>query len=366
MKIKIATYSNPETSIISKSKKILTDFLFDFDFTFTDNDADVIFFASGGSEQDALDSFSRTTGTIILLANSRGNSYAAATEALSYLIDNGIKAHLINIEEEKAKEDFQIAFKEKTTGKLKGKKVALIGEVSDWLINSKVEEKSIQKIFGIDLIHLPWNKLPDYRTLDIDETFINNFDNINRNDLLETSKVYRLLKNIIYEYRLSGFSIECFPMAKSHKTTACLPLALINAEGITASCEGDLTSLIGMMYIKELTGKIPWQANLAGINGNKVLWAHCTAPLNMLNEINITTHYETNSGTAIQGKIKGEECNIFRFNKTLTKQFYCKGKIIATPKHNFACRTQIETILPNECINLLRNNPLGNHHLIWI
>ncbi|MDL2242605.1 hypothetical protein LJC25_02640 [Bacteroidales bacterium OttesenSCG-928-K03] len=366
MKVKIATYTNPNPSVISEAKDILNKFLSEHNFEFSDKDADVIFFASGGSEKDAISSVSKSTHNLILLAYSHGNSYAAATEVLSYFNDNNIKSQLINIENKNAKQDFLSTFHNSTFEKLKGKKIALIGEISDWLVNSIVDTENMRKIFNIELIHLPWSKLPDYKTLEIDETFINKFDMSNRNDLLETSKVYRLLQNIIYEYQLSGLSIECFPMAQSDKTTACLPLAMINAEGIAAACEGDLTALIGMLYIKELTGKIPWQANLAGINGNKVLWAHCTAPLNMLSSFDITTHYETDCGTAIQGKIEGKECNIFRFDKTLTKQFYCKGEIIATPKHEFACRTQIEVLLQENDINSLKNNPLGNHHLIWI
>ncbi len=123
--------------------------------------------------------------------------------------------------------------------------------------------------------------------------------------------------------------------------------------------------MIGSMIVRALCGKIPWQANIAEIRDETVLFAHCTAPLNSLSSYNITTHFETNCGTAIQGKFKKGRVGVFRINNKLDKYMLLEGEISETPNHNFACRTQIEFSTSEEQTLLLKNSSLGNHHLIF-
>ena len=44
--------------------------------------------------------------------------------------------------------------------------------------------------------------------------------------------------------------------------------------------------------------------------------------------------------------------------------FLSYGKIVERPENNNACRTQIKIEIPENDIDKLKNNPLGNHHLI--
>ena len=149
------------------------------------------------------------------------------------------------------------------------------------------------------------------------------------------------------------------------KVTACLPLAVLNNNGSVAACEGDICSMIGKMLVSAVSETIPWQANVANIKDDTVLFAHCTAPLNLLKSFEITTHYETNCGTAVQGEFAEKEVGVFRVNSTLDKYMLLDGEVINTPNHNFACRTEIEFKTSQEQADLLKNSSLGNHHLIF-
>jgi hypothetical protein len=48
----------------------------------------------------------------------------------------------------------------------------------------------------------------------------------------------------------------------------------------------------------------------------------------------------------------------------LEKAFLTTGTIISRPRSKDACRTQIEVKISEKASGLLKNRPLGNHHLI--
>ena len=163
---------------------------------------------------------------------------------------------------------------------------------------------------------------------------------------------------------LDALTVECFSLVKNQKVTACLSLSKFNDDETPAGCEGDLVSITGMMLAQTLTGRIPWMANLIKVSYDCARFAHCTAPTTLLNDFEIDTHYETGEGTAIAGDFGSEEVTIFRLNNELNRAFLTEGKVISTHHSRHACRTQLEVNLPKESARLLKERPLGNHHLI--
>lgn len=384
MKIAIVSSDIADRSLYENSKSLISNVFPDVDWDYVNSDADVIFFATGGSEKAALEAVS-VDKPVVLLANNRNNSYAAATEVLSYLFAKKHPAKLINISSIKETgEILNVEYLFKDINKvydisgteymhktavnkdLMSGRIAVIGNVSEWLVNSDISADDLSYYFGIKLLHIPWDDLPDFHSLAPDYDFCDKFPQVSRGLLVDTSKVYRLLKNVVSDYNLEGITVECFNIAVRDKVTACLPLSVLNSEGCPAACEGDVTALAGMLYIKAKIGDIPWQANLVELCGNTALWAHCTAPLNIVNNVNVVSHFETNIGTAIQGDFKARNCTIFRFDKKLKQFFLCEAKIKSCPKHDFACRTQLQVVLPDEAAEILRVGALGNHHLILI
>ncbi len=361
IRIRAFAFRGADSQIYESGRNRLQSAFPEIHFQFSD-DADVLYFITGGSEAEAVGAMQRGR-TYLLLAGGEGNAWAAATEVKAWADQHEIAAMLVPLDDNKG----MLPMFGKVVNafdSLNGKRAALIGEVSHWLVASAFPPERAKERFGIEIVHLPWENLPDYLSLEPDKHFAEVFENHQADNLEHEARIHAFLQKIIDDEQLDALTLECFTMVKDKDVTACLSLALLNSKGIVAACEGDLVSLAGMMLVQELTGNIPWMANVARLAGDKVLWAHCTAPLDFLSEYAINTHFETDRSAAVQGTVQGDEVTVFRLNQSLGKAFIAEGRILSRPQHDFACRTQIETTLPENDVEKLKTMPLGNHHLI--
>ena len=324
---------------------------------------DILFFLSGGSEQHAA-SVIQPAQFYILLAGSTDNAYAAATEVKAFANQHAIRTVLLNTDDPDTPKRLKhyIAIL-RGLNRLHGQHIGIFGHASPWLIASSTAAADLNHVLGIKIKRLLWDQLPDYHDEPINQDFLNVFRDCGA-DLTSTSRLYTLLSHCIEQEHLNAITVECFPLVKQHGITACLPLALLNNNGIPAGCEGDITSITGMMLAKEAAGRIPWIANLAHISHECVRFAHCTVAPALLNRYAITTHFETGKGTAIQGHWTSSDVTVFRLNKTLNRAFIAHGPVLRRPQLDTACRTQIEVGLTAAARCTLQEDPLGNHHLI--
>lgn len=365
LRIKAVAFRNAPPEFIKKGCNTLRESFPEIAMRFVSDNPDVIWFISGGSEQDAIKTMA-SFKYYLLLADFRNNAYAAATEVKAWADSIRLPAQLVLIQD--ATKDNLLHNLHKVCiayRSLQGRQAGLIGNVSHWLVASAFPLSLAKERFGINVNHFQWGKLQDYLVFEPDKDFLKVYKHSGNINLENEARVYSFLQTLIKENQLSGFTLECFDMVNDRNVTACLALALLNLHGIVAGCEGDLVSLTGMMLVQALTGTIPWMANLASINENNVLFAHCTAPLNLLADFEIPTHFETEKSAAVQGNLNMEEVTVFRLNQHLDKAFISEGKIVSQPRHDFACRTQTEIQLPAEDLEKLRHRPLGNHHLIF-
>lgn len=352
----IETFKNGEEILKNKFQSI--------DIEFVKSSPDVLFILTGGSEMQAKELI-QDKENILILAMTKSNSYAAATEIKAFCNHNNINAVLYNIDND-SDVDMKIEHylkSIKALKKIKGYKVGLIGNVSEWLINSTIENSILKSKLGFDFEKIEWNDFSKYSSYPNNSDFINHFKN-EKFDLEDSSKVYNQLQEIIQQKKLNAITVECFPLVQESAVTACLALSKFNAEGTPAGCEGDITAITGKIICKELTGQIPWMANLASIENDKIFFAHCTIATDLISDFTINTHFETNKGTAVQGRFKAENATVFRLNNQLNKAFLSYGRIVERPEREDSCRTQIKIELPANDIQKLKENPLGNHHLI--
>ncbi len=364
-KVYYISYDDKDNQLRSRSLSILNSFFGNGNFKIDEEFSGILFVASGGSEQYAA-KLKSIKKSIILLCHRESNSFAATIEIASYFRARNKNVSIINIMSPNAYNEFVEVNKVfHAIEDLSKQKAGIIGEVSSWLINSDIENNIIKEKLGAELLRIPWSQVDDYKNADISDKLMGFFPDFDKKKLIETSKVYSVLDKVIKQHNLSAISVECFSMVNRDKVTACLPLAVFNTVDIVASCEGDVCSMIGSLIIRSLTNMIPWQANVAEIRENTVLLAHCTAPLTNLKSFNITTHFETNCGTAIEGKFNKGKVGVFRVNSKLDSYMLLEGEIIETPNHSFACRTQVEFKTTKEQALLLKNKGLGNHHLIF-
>jgi L-fucose isomerase-like protein len=151
---------------------------------------------------------------------------------------------------------------------------------------------------------------------------------------------------------------------QQRKVTACLALAQLNTEGVVAACEGDLASMAGMMLMRAVTGQVPWMANTTAITGNRLLLSHCTAGFDLVSDIRLVTHYETDLSLAVNGNVTASDVTLFRLSGPLDRAFVAEGRVVSHPVIANACRTQVEIELSPQSMASLRKKPLGNHLLM--
>jgi len=362
--IKTVAYRNAPAEFTENARRELKARFPAIKLRFVSENADVIYFLSGGSEQEAIKSM--IAGKYyLLLSGFEINAWAAATEVMAWAANKKIPSVLVSLQE--AAEGRILTDFARICGalaSLRGKQAGLIGNVSNWLVASAFPLSLAKDRFGINIKHLQWGKLPDYLTFEPSPEFLAIYNKPGNLHLENEARVFAFLQSLINEHQLDAFTVECFDMVNTRAVTACLSLALLNSKGIVAGCEGDLVSLVGMMLVHSITGIIPWMANVASLKDNTVFFAHCTAPLHLLNDYKIRPHYETGKSAAVQGKLNMNEVSIFRLSQDLNRAFIAKGRILTQPENEHACRTQSEIELQNNDIDKLRNSPLGNHHLL--
>lgn len=364
MKITPVAFRNAPDHLVSEKTSSLRAMFPDLAFELVEKEPDMIWFHSGGSEREAISHLSADRFTL-LLAGFEDNAFAAAMEVKAWAGREGVPVMLVSFDEAVQKGFLQRYEKVcRSLRMLAGQRAGLIGGVSHWLVASGFPLALASQRFGVDIIHFSWDKLPGYRGYAADPDFLEVFRGSGIKELEAESGVYGFLMGVIVTHQLEAITLECFDMVNDNSVTACLALALLNSRGIVAGCEGDLVSMLGMMLIRSLTGYIPWMANVAGYTDGRVILAHCTAPLNLVGDFRLDTHFETDKSAAIQGHISMEEVTLFRLGMDLDKAFIASGRIAGRPNHPFACRTQTEVQLAEADLKKLLQNPLGNHHLV--
>ena len=358
------TFPGAEDHLVSRCKERFLHWLEREYITFEGQVPDILYFLTGGSEAEAVKKLNKSK-LQLLAAFGEDNAFASATEVQAYAGLHAYNTLLLSLDD---RENLHIIrnFHRVKSGlkRLKGQTLGLIGEVSDWLVASSVSQEALRERLGLRMKKITWHEAGDFRTHLPSMEFINKFDHTSTHPLTSASKVHTLLKEIIATHHLDAITVECFSLVQKNGVTACLALSDLNDHGVPSGCEGDLVSIAGMMLLREISGYIPWMANLAGIKGNSALLAHCTAPTDLLADFSIQTHFETDKGTAIQGYFAEDRVTLFRFDNKLSRAFLATGNITDRPTFPYACRTQILVELPAQAVKSLKENPLGNHHLV--
>ncbi|MDZ7672037.1 MAG: fucose isomerase [Halanaerobiales bacterium] len=337
-----------------------------------------VFVKTGGTENLFKEIYDKLDGTITLIATSLHNSLAASMEILSWVNTQGKKGRILHGKPKTIAEDLKNLIKVKETKSLlNNSKLGIIGEPSDWLIDSHIDKELVKKNWGINVVDIEMAEvIKEYKDIDdnsakslIDE-FTNNAVEIKEptnDDLLKASKVYFALKNIVQRNNLDALTIRCFDLVTELETTGCLALSMLNNEGIVAGCEGDVPATVSMMILNYLTGQVPFMANPVSLNikNNKVKFAHCTIATSSVDNYIIRSHFETGIGVGIQGEVKKGDVTVFKIGgKDLSHVAYKNGELVTNLNSEFACRTQVLVDFNDDDISYFLKNPIGNHHIL--
>ena len=282
-----------------------------------------------------------------LLTSGQSNSLAASMEILSYLQQKNLRGEILHGSMDYVTGRIEALFRvEEARRQLQGARLGIIGKPSDWLISSDADYEAVRERLGIELVDIPMQEL---------------LDTIVSND------IYGGLKIIIDRYQLKGFTLRCFDLLTSLKTTGCLALARLNAEGYVAGCEGDVPAMLSMMIIRTLTGLSGFQANPAHINPEtgELLFAHCTIPLNMVESYELDTHFESGIGVGVRGFMKAGPVTLFKVSGDLNRHFVAEGSLIKNTTEPNLCRTQqVIRLADKRQATYFLTQPIGNHHIV--
>jgi L-fucose isomerase-like protein len=251
---------------------------------------------------------------------------------------------------------------------MKGCRLGIIGEPSDWLISSHADKEAVMRRLGISLIDIPMQELLDVMAVTpLRTTSEQAPTDAIKNALPVAEQIYDALKTIVDRHQLQGFTIRCFDLLTAVHNTGCLALAKLNAEGIVAGCEGDVPAMLSMKIAQSLLGVSGFQANPASINPKtgEMLFAHCTIPFNLVERYEFDTHFESGIGVGIRGYMKEGPVTIFKVSGDLSRFFIEEGELIRNQAKSDLCRTQqvIQLSHPSQASYFL-TNPIGNHHII--
>ena len=333
----------------------------------------MVFVESGGSEVKFVEIFEQLEDPIILLSNGKNNSLPASFEIKTYINQHHKTSLLLTGEVEQVAEGIRNA--SLVFGAIKalnGANLGVIGKPSDWLIASTVDYALAKEKYGVNLIDIPMLELE----IEIKKNLMEDIPHLstlqkkfkNKETLDGALNFYSALKRIIKRYNLSGFTLRCFDLLGPYKNTACLAFGLLNEEGITAACEGDVPALLTMHFVKALTNMPSFQSNPSTINfkDNTVLFAHCTLPLNMTSSYALTTHFESGLGIGIKGEMPLGKISILKLAPSLKADD--SVAFSGTIKKNLSlpnyCRTQIEVEPDENGLYSLFKDSFGNHMII--
>ena len=340
---------------------------------FGSHELDLIYVRTGGAEgifKSLLpEMLAKGIGRYHLLTSGKSNSLAASLEILSYLRQQGLKGEVLHGSAAYLQERIHtletVAAARK---KLALTRIGVIGQPSDWLISSHADPMAIMDKMGAKLVEVPMEELLHEIAgqagddAPADEPMADNV----RKSYPGATQIYHALQVLVNKYELGAFTLRCFDLLTAVGNTGCLALASFNAEGIPASCEGDVPALLSMMIAQALTGCTGFQANPARIDveSGQMLFAHCTVPFNMVENWQYDTHFESGIGVGIHGNLPEGPVTVFKVDGKLGRHFAAEGTLLRNQYEDNLCRTQVVLQLKPEDARYFLTDPIGNHHII--
>ncbi|MEA4820771.1 MAG: hypothetical protein VB122_00830 [Erysipelotrichales bacterium] len=329
----------------------------------------IYFIASGGAEEEFKNIHPQTKSPYILLTHPAYNSLAAAMEIMGYLHENNKEGEIIHGSFKAIADRIRLLLAvARGKKKLFGMRLGCFGEPGG-LIASTVDFDAIKLKSGIEMVMLDLNEVVTefnkkiYPTNEYTEQLLKK--NFKKDEIEKALYVYGALKRLIVKYNLQGITLRCFDLMELIHTTGCLALAILNAEGISAACEGDQKALLTMAIIQTLTDKSCFMANPSYMNPetSEIIFAHCTLPIDMPNNYELMTHFESGIGIAVTSDMIPQIMTIFKVDSTLKNYYVGKAQLVETMHKMDLCRTQMRLTIENGT-DYFAYSPISNHHII--
>ena len=344
----------------------------------TPEDATMVLVGSGGVEEMVKANIDRLPPYIVLIADGLKNSLAASLEILSWMRLNDRHGRVLHGPTSfimQGIDDYAAA--SEAVARLHGKRVGVIGKPSGWLIASNVDYAAMRERWGIEMVDVPldevvqgYEAIGDDEVQEIADEFISKAVGVkepSRDEVVKAMRLYRSVKGIVERYRLDAFTLNCFDLIPTTRTTGCVALALLNQEGIPAGCEGDEQTLLTMLAVQAATSEMTFMANPSKILDNaahEMVFAHCTIAPAMTDRYIVRDHYESLSGVAVEGVFDPMDMTVVKCGgRAMERFFISRARLLECTDNPNMCRTQLHLRL-DEPLDYFLERSIGNHHVI--
>ena len=341
--------------------------------TFGQSPLSLIYVRTGGAEGIFKALFPKIReqyqGPVYLLTSGKSNSLAASLEILSWLRQQGIAGEVLHGRPEALGARIRLLEQVASARRaLQGCRVGVVGKPSDWLIASGADAQALREKWGVHLVDVPMGDLLEAisRTPAPEAPEDLPMKRDIRGNWPGALQIYEALKEIREKYDLQALTLRCFDLLTAVGNTGCIALARLNAEGIPASCEGDVPALLSMMLARALTGCPGFQANPSEIDalGGEILFAHCTISLAIPRSVQYDTHFESGISVGIHGEFPEGPVTVLKLSGNLERAFVAEGELVANQYEENLCRTQVRVRLSPDEARYFLTHPIGNHHII--
>jgi L-fucose isomerase-like protein len=271
-----------------------------------------------------------------------------ATDLVARLREKGITALLANSDPH-AVEMVKLAARPRI---LEGKRIVIFGKPFD---SSSASTKNLNadivyKRTGVRLQYRPIEDLPPLLA-NVDEAAARKemerwkkeavkVVEATDQQILESCKVYILLRSIIEKEQLSGISMDCLSFSFNPKPILplpCLAFTRLRDEGFAAPCEADVCGLITSMVLQEVSQRPSYFFNVSSVDPKKssTVLRHCVAPLRLMGRnapalsYNLRDYHGMGKGVTPEVEFPvGVEITMGGFTKDLKSVYLWPGRII--------------------------------------
>lgn len=256
-----------------------------------------------------------------------------------------------------------------------GKKIVCIGGASGWGAGGQKAPEISRNLWKLDLIDYPYAKLePKIKAARENARLVAACEQAARRYLKEAKVslhtdlefvnnafvLNEVMKDLMDESGTDAITIQhCMgTIMGMSKTTACLPLSLMNDDGYLAFCESDFVVIPSGILLHYISGKPVFLNDPTYPHDDVVTLAHCTAPRKMdgkkAERTKILTHFESDYGAAPKVEMK-----LGQVTTNLVPDFSCKkwvgfeADIVGNPFLDI-CRSQIDVRIKGDSAALLQ------------
>jgi len=265
-----------------------------------------------------------------------------------------------------------------------GKKVVCVGGASGWGHGGSSAPEKTRQRFGMDLVDVSYDELGkrliaahEHRELVASSRSQAAQYLSQKNVSLDTAKEFvekgflltEVFHQLMAEHGTDTITInQCMgTIMEVSKTTACLPLSLLNDAGYMAFCESDFVVIPSGILLHYISGKPVFLQDPTYPHDGVVTLAHCTAPRRMdgenLEPAKILTHFESDWGAAPKVEMRiGQEVTVIDPDFNFERWMGFRAEIVDNPFLDI-CRSQIDVAYTCET-DRLNEDTRGFHWML--